>query len=97
MNFYTFAIPAKINAEQLQQELGATDIYIRDGMLVIAGDMTEKQAADGLAAHVPQLTQTEIDATNNAKMKANIGAKMASVTYIPLTLEETAWLGKQLS
>jgi hypothetical protein len=53
MNFYEFNIPAQINGTQLKEELGCTEVYICDGKLIIAGELTEAQAAAGLAAHIP--------------------------------------------
>ena len=51
MEFYEFVIPADLNGEQLKAELGCAEVYIRDNALIIGGDLTQKQAADGLAAH----------------------------------------------
>lgn len=53
MNFYEFNIPADINGEQLKKELGCDEVYIRDNKLIIGGDLTESEAAAGLAAHIP--------------------------------------------
>ena len=53
MNFYEFNIPDQINGTQLKEELGCTEVYICDGKLIIAGDLTEAQALAGLAAHTP--------------------------------------------
>ena len=54
MNFYEYAIPAKLNGSQLKAELGCDEVYIRGDKLVIGGDLTEAQAAAGLAAHIPK-------------------------------------------
>ena len=56
MNFYEFDIPANINGEQLKKELGCDEVYIRDEKLIIGGDLTEAEAAAGLAAHIPTPT-----------------------------------------
>jgi hypothetical protein len=53
MNFYEYAIPAELNGSQLQAELGCEQVYIRGDKLVIGGDLTEAEAAAGLAAHIP--------------------------------------------
>jgi len=53
MNFYEFPIPAEINGEQLKSELNCAEVYIRDNVLVIGGDLTQEQATAGLAAHIP--------------------------------------------
>jgi hypothetical protein len=53
MKFYEFTIPADLNGEQLKAELNCAEVYIRDNVLIIGGTLTQKQAADGLAAHKP--------------------------------------------
>jgi hypothetical protein len=53
MNFYEFPIPLEINGEQLKSELNCAEVYIRDNVLVIGGNLTQEQAAAGLAAHKP--------------------------------------------
>jgi hypothetical protein len=53
MKFYEYAIPAKLNGSQLKAELGCDEVYIRGDKLVIGGDLTEAEAAAGLAAHIP--------------------------------------------
>jgi hypothetical protein len=53
MNTYTFPIPANLNGEQLREELGAEMVYINDDLLYVVGDLTEAQAAAGIAAHKP--------------------------------------------
>lgn len=54
--FYEFEIPDAINGEQLKAELGCTDVYVRDGKLIVGGELTEAQAAAGIAAHIPAPT-----------------------------------------
>jgi hypothetical protein len=51
MKFYEFPIPEKINGEQLKAELGCQEVYIRDNVLVIGGDLTQAQAKAGIDAH----------------------------------------------
>lgn len=53
MNIYEFATPTQLNGTQLKDELNAELVYVRDNKLVIVGDLSETQAAAGLAAHVP--------------------------------------------
>jgi hypothetical protein len=53
MIFYEFAIPTELNGDQLKAELGCDEVYIRGDKLVIGGDLTEEQAAAGIAAHKP--------------------------------------------
>ena len=55
MNFYEFPIPLEINGEQLKSELNCAEVYIRDNVLVIGGNLTQEEAAAGLAAHIPIL------------------------------------------
>ena len=53
MSELTFAIPAQLNGEQLCKELNAELVYIHGDLLYIVGDLTEEQAAAGIAAHMP--------------------------------------------
>lgn len=53
MKFYEFPLPAQINGDQLKAELQCNDVYVRDDTLVIVGELTEAQAAAGVAAHIP--------------------------------------------
>jgi hypothetical protein len=53
MIFHEFPIPAELNGDQLKAELGCDEVYIRGDKLVIGGDLTEAQAAAGIAAHKP--------------------------------------------
>lgn len=57
MEFHKFENinPESINGVQLKTELGCDEVYFRDGILFIGGTLTEKEAAAGLAAHVPAL------------------------------------------
>ena len=57
MKFHEFAIPAELNGEQLKAELGCDEVYTRADKLVIGGDLTEAQAAAGIAAHKPVALQ----------------------------------------
>ena len=68
MNFYEFDIPAQINGTQLKEELGRSEVYICDGKLIIAGDLTEAEATAGLNLHVP--VDLEAEAANKAASKA---------------------------
>lgn len=51
MKFQEFAIPTDLNGEQLKAELNCDEVYIRDEVLVIGGDVTEAQAKAAIAAH----------------------------------------------
>lgn len=53
MIFHEFPIPAELNGDQLKAELGCDEVYIRRDKLVIGGDLTQAQAAAGIAAHKP--------------------------------------------
>lgn len=52
MKFYEFAIPAQLNGEQLKAHLKCDEVYIRDSVLVIGGNLTQEQATAGLASYV---------------------------------------------
>tara|TARA_R110000868_G_scaffold24868_3_gene97513 strand:+ start:409 stop:654 length:246 start_codon:yes stop_codon:yes gene_type:complete len=51
MKFQEFPIPTELNGEQLKAELNCDEVYIRDQVLVIGGDVTEAQAKAAIAAH----------------------------------------------
>ena len=71
MKFQEFAIPSALNGEQLKAELGCDEVYIREDKLVIGGDLTEAQAAAGIAAHKPI---TPVDTTaDKAALLAKLG------------------------
>ncbi len=53
MKFQEFSIPAELNGEQLKAELNCDEVYIRDQVLVIGGDVTEAQVKSAIAAHKP--------------------------------------------
>ena len=53
MKFQEFPIPAELNGEQLKAELNCDEVYIRDQVLVIGGDVTEAQVKAAIAAHKP--------------------------------------------
>ena len=53
MSELTFPIPAQLNGEQLCKELNAKLVYIHGDLLYIVGDLTQAQAAAGIAAHKP--------------------------------------------
>lgn len=55
MNFYEFSIPSQINGEQLKKELNCRDVYIRNDKLIIGGDLTQAEAAKGVANHKPKV------------------------------------------
>ena len=80
MNFYEFPIPAKLNGEQLKAELGCAEVYIRDEVLVIGGDLTQAEAKAGLAAH--KAIDTE------AIAKAARDAAIAKLSALGLTTED---------
>ena len=75
MNFYEYPIPAKLNGSQLQAELGCDEVYIRGDKLVIGGDLTEAEAAAGLAAHTPAAI---IEPTIEQKL-ASVGLSVADL------------------
>ena len=68
MKFQEFAIPAELNGEQLKTELKCDEVYIRDQVLVIGGDVTESQVKAAIAAHKP-----------NKPSEPNIQDKLAMV------------------
>lgn len=53
MTIHTFPIPAKINGDQLQSELGAESVYLADKDLVIKSDKTKAEIESIIAAHNP--------------------------------------------
>jgi hypothetical protein len=53
MSELTFSIPTQLNGEQLCKELNAEMVYINGDLLYIVGDLTQAQAAAGIAAHKP--------------------------------------------
>jgi len=54
MNFYEFDASIPINHFQLKEELGCSQVYIREDKLVIGGDITQEEAEQGLANHKPK-------------------------------------------
>ena len=74
MNFHEFPRPIEINAFQLKDELKCEDVYFREDILVISGDLSYNEAAAGLSAHLPKL-----------KTEPTVAEKLASVG---LSLEE---------
>ena len=97
MDRLSFTMPAKINAGQLQTELGCESLFSDNGQLVIMTTLTQDQAQVIITAHVPQPTAEELQAQTDATMKASIGAKMSALTYTPLVVAEVAWIGKAIS
>ena len=75
MNFYEYPIPAELNGSQLKAELGCDEVYIRGDKLVIGGDLTEAEAAAGLAAHTPT---PPTEATVTEKL-ASVGLSVADL------------------
>lgn len=53
MTIYTFPIPAKLNGNQLQSELGAESVYLADQDLVIKSDKTQAEIESIIKAHQP--------------------------------------------
>jgi hypothetical protein len=53
MTIYTFSIPAKLNGNQLQSELGAESVYLADQDLVIKSDKTRAEIESIIKAHQP--------------------------------------------
>jgi len=54
LNIHKFDAKTPINHFQLRKELGCTSIYVNGDDLIIAGDLTYQQAAEGLANHKPE-------------------------------------------
>jgi hypothetical protein len=80
MSELTFPIPEQLNGEQLCKELNAELVYIHGDVLYIVGDLTDAQAAAGIAAHkpipIPELTIVEKLASvglSVADLKAALG------------------------
>ena len=71
MKFQEFTIPTELNGKQLKTELGCDEVYIRDNVLVIGGDLTEAQALAGIAAHKP-VTSPDTSA-DKAALLAKLG------------------------
>jgi len=53
MTLHTFPIPAKINGDQLQSELGAKFVYLSDKDLVIDSEKNRAEIEAIIAAHNP--------------------------------------------
>jgi hypothetical protein len=53
MTLHTFPIPTKINGDQLQNELGATFVYLSDKDLVIDSEKTKAEIEAIIATHKP--------------------------------------------
>jgi hypothetical protein len=54
MNFHEFPRPAEIDGLQLKDELKCQDVYFREDILVISGELSYDQASAGLKAHKPK-------------------------------------------
>ena len=80
MNFYEFEIPTEINGTQLKEELNCDEVYIMNNKLIIGGNLTETQAAAGLAAHMKIATDD------------NSAAKTALLAKLGITEEEARLL-----
>lgn len=80
MKFQEFAIPTELNGEQLKAELACDEVYIRDQVLVIGGDVTEAQAKAAIAAHIP------IPPVDNS------AARAALLSRLGITADEAALL-----
>ena len=81
MNFYEFAIPAKLDGTQLKTELDCDDVYIRGDKLIIGGDLTQAQAAAGIAAHQPIDTYA-IKQADKAALLAKLGITEAEARLL---------------
>lgn len=46
----------EINGDQLCKEIGADDLYVANGKIIILGDVAKSFAQSKLDAHVPQPT-----------------------------------------
>jgi hypothetical protein len=75
MNFHEFPRPAEIDGLQLKDELKCVDVYFREDILVISGDLSYEQAAAGLKAHKPK---PKIEATLDDKL-ASVGLSVADL------------------
>jgi hypothetical protein len=75
MNFHEFPRPAEIDGLQLKDELKCVDVYFREDILVISGDLSYEQAAAGLKAHKPQL---KTEPTLDEKL-ASVGLSVADL------------------
>jgi hypothetical protein len=79
MKFQEFAIPRELNGEQLKAELGCDEVYIRDNVLVIGGNLTQAQALAGIAAHKPIIPPDNSTAKAALLVKLGITADEAKL------------------
>jgi hypothetical protein len=57
MTLYTLPIPAQLNGDQLQKEIGAESVRVVGDELLIVSDKTQAAIAAIVAAHVPVAPQ----------------------------------------
>ena len=81
MTIHTFPIPTELNGEQLCQELNAEKVYIAGSTLNIVGNLTQAQAAAGIANHIPAPI-----------VEATVADKLASVGLSVTDLKEALGL-----
>ena len=53
MTLYTLPIPAELNGDQLQSEIGAANLYAFENKLIIDSDKSEDQVKAIIANHKP--------------------------------------------
>jgi hypothetical protein len=53
MTLYTLPIPAELNGDQLQSEIGAANLYAFEDKLIIDSDKSEDQVKSIIANHKP--------------------------------------------
>jgi len=53
MNTYKLPIPAQLNGDQLQAEIGALSVRVNGNDLIIDSDKTEAEVLSLVAAHIP--------------------------------------------
>ena len=55
MNMLEFPLPDNLNGEQLKDELGAEQVYVREETLVVIGNLDRTFIENGIKNHIPQL------------------------------------------
>ena len=50
-----FPLPDNLNGEQLKDELGAEQVYVREETLVVIGNLDRTFIENGIKNHIPQL------------------------------------------
>ena len=85
---HTFAIPSKVLITDVFRNETGFELFIRDGDLVISGELTKAQAQSALDNHNPPDPQIAIDAAK--ALKASAISKLIAGT--PLTSDEAKLL-----